>query len=63
MGTPWHARAIGALWGGVGLWAVMAVHAAGQSLLASVLLAISLLALWTYGSARTHALRYLFPAV
>jgi maltose/maltodextrin transport system permease protein len=41
----------------------MAVHAAGQSLLASVLLAISLLALWTYGSARTHALRYLFPAV
>lgn len=63
MGKPWHARAIGALLGGVGLWAVMAVHAAGQSLLASVLLAISLLALWTYGSARTHALRYLFPAV
>jgi maltose/maltodextrin transport system permease protein len=63
MGKPWHARAIGALLGGVGLGAVMAVHAAGQSLLASVLLAISLLALWTYGSARTHALRYLFPAV
>lgn len=30
MGKPWHARAIGALLGGVGLWAVMAVHAAGQ---------------------------------
>jgi maltose/maltodextrin transport system permease protein len=54
---------LGVFLGGLGLWAVMAVHAAGQSLLASVLLAISLLAMWTYGSARTHALRYLFPAV
>ena len=46
-----------------GLWAVMAVHAAGQTLLATVLLAVTALAVWTYGSARTQALRYLFPAV
>jgi maltose/maltodextrin transport system permease protein len=47
----------------VGLWAVMAVHAAGQALLATVLLAITGLGVWTYASARTNALRYLFPAV
>jgi len=62
-GKPWHAAAFGGLVGVAGLWAVMAVHAAGQSLLATVLLAISVLAVWTYGSARTQALRYLFPAL
>jgi maltose/maltodextrin transport system permease protein len=45
------------------LYAVMLVHATGQSLLALTLLAISALALWTYTSARTNALRYLFPGV
>lgn len=60
MVKKWIAPAGAAL---LGLWVVMAVHAAGQSLLATVLLAITLLAVWTYGSARTNALRYLFPAV
>jgi maltose/maltodextrin transport system permease protein len=45
------------------LYAVMVVHATGQSLLALTLLAISGLALWTYTSTRTNALRYLFPGV
>ncbi len=48
---------------GLGLWAVMAVHAAGQSLLATVLLLLTGLAVWTYASSRSGALRYLFPAV
>lgn len=48
---------------GLGLWAVMAVHAAGQSLLATVLLLLTALAVWTYASSRSGALRYLFPAV
>jgi maltose/maltodextrin transport system permease protein len=45
------------------LYAVMLVHATGQSLLAVTLLAVCALALWTYTSARTNALRYLFPGV
>lgn len=49
--------------GAAGLWAVMAVHAAGQSLLATVLLCITALGVCTYASARTNALRYLFPGV
>ncbi len=52
-----------AVLGAAGLWAVMAVHAAGQSLLATVLLCITALGVWTYASARTNALRYLFPGV
>ena len=63
MSRPWKSRALAGLLGLAGLWAVMAVHAAGQALLATVLLAVSALAVWTYGSARTHALRYLFPAM
>jgi len=62
--TPWFKRA---LWPAalalLGLWAVMAVHASGQSLLATVLLCITGLGVWTYASTRTHAMRYLFPAV
>ena len=42
---------------------VMRVHAAGQTVLAATLLLITALALWTYTSARTQALRYLFPGV
>jgi len=45
------------------LYAVLLVHAAGQTLLALTLLVITALALWTYTSARTNALRYLFPGV
>jgi maltose/maltodextrin transport system permease protein len=45
------------------LYAVLLVHATGQSLLALTLLAVCMLALWTYTSARTNALRYLFPGV
>jgi maltose/maltodextrin transport system permease protein len=45
------------------LWAVMVVHASGQSLLAVVLLAAGALALWTYGSPRAGAWRYLFPGI
>ena len=47
----------------LGLWAVMAVHAAGQSLLATVLLLLTALGVWTYASSRSGALRYLFPAL
>ena len=45
------------------LYAVVLVHAAGQTLLALTLLLITALALWTYTSPRTNALRYLFPGV
>jgi len=45
------------------LYAVVLVHAAGQTLLALTLLLITALAAWTYGSPRTNASRYLFPGV
>jgi len=45
------------------LYAVMVVYATGQSALAVSLLAVSGLAIWTYASRRTGALRYLFPGV
>jgi maltose/maltodextrin transport system permease protein len=45
------------------LYAVFMVHAAGQTLLALTLLIVAALALWTYSSARTNALRYLFPGI
>jgi maltose/maltodextrin transport system permease protein len=45
------------------LYAVLVIHATGQTLLAITLLAVAALALWTYTSARTNALRYLFPGV
>ncbi len=51
-----------ALLGGA-LYAVVLVHAAGQTLLALTLLVVLALALWTYTSKRTNALRYLFPGV
>lgn len=57
------ARLAGAAATGVCLYAVFLVHAAGQALLALTLLLITALALWTYTSARTNALRYLFPGV
>jgi maltose/maltodextrin transport system permease protein len=45
------------------LYAVMLVHASGQSALALALLMVSSLAIWTYTSKRTHALPYLFPGI
>ncbi len=57
------ARVLAAALALLALYAVFLVHAAGQTLLALTLLVIGALALWTYTSARTHALRYLFPGV
>jgi maltose/maltodextrin transport system permease protein len=45
------------------LYLVVVVHMAGQTLLALTLLVLTALALWTYTSARTQALRYLFPGI
>jgi maltose/maltodextrin transport system permease protein len=45
------------------LAAVLHVHRSGQTLLAVLLLVVTATAAWTYGSARTQALRYLFPGV
>jgi len=45
------------------LWLVTGVYAAGQPVVAVALLAFGGLALYTYGSARTLAWRYLFPGV
>ncbi len=47
----------------IALVTVLRVHLAGQTLLALTLLVLAALALWTYTSARTHALRYLFPGI
>ncbi|MDE2372391.1 MAG: maltose ABC transporter permease MalF [Burkholderiales bacterium] len=59
----WIQRAAVFAIGAIGYYGVLRVHAAGQSLLALVLLALTTLALWTYASRRTHALRYLYPAI
>jgi maltose/maltodextrin transport system permease protein len=61
--NPWPGRAMALLATLGALWAVMVVHATGQTLLALTLLAISALAVWTYTSQRTNALRYLFPGI
>jgi maltose/maltodextrin transport system permease protein len=45
------------------LYLVTLVYAVGQTLLAGTLLVIAALALWTYTSKQTVALRYLFPGV
>ncbi len=45
------------------LYAVMVVYATDQAALAATLLVVSALAIWTYSSHRTAALRYLFPGV
>ena len=59
----WPGRALAALGTLASLWAVWRVHVAGEALLAVTLLVITVLALWTYTSRRTGALRYLFPGV
>jgi maltose/maltodextrin transport system permease protein len=45
------------------LYLVALVYAVGQTLLAGTLLVLTALALWTYTSSKTMALRYLFPGV
>lgn len=61
--TPWIARLLPAAAIAASLYAVMLVYASGQTLLAVMLLAVAALAVWAYTSARTMALRYLFPGV
>lgn len=63
MRSPWLRAALGALSSLVLLWGVMQVYASGQTLLAVALLACSALALWTYTSPRTGALRYVLPGI
>ncbi len=63
MASRWGGWTAGAAATAAGLYAVLQVHAAGQSLLALTLLVLLALALWAYTSARSHALRYLFPGV
>ncbi|MFD2453319.1 hypothetical protein [Ideonella paludis] len=63
MKQAWWRAALGALSALVLLWGVMQVYASGQTLLAVVLLACSALALWTYTSPRTGALRYVLPGI
>ena len=45
------------------LYGVMGVHASGQSVLATTLMLVGGLALWTYSSPRSGALRYLLPGI
>jgi maltose/maltodextrin transport system permease protein len=61
--ATWRTHAVATLATLVALYGVVLVHGAGQTLLALTLLVITALALWTYTSARTHALRYLFPGI
>ena len=61
--SSWAGRLLAATVTAVLLYAVLLVHAAGESLLAMTLLLLTALALWTYGSPRTGASRYLFPGI
>jgi maltose/maltodextrin transport system permease protein len=61
--SPWTGPVLAAAVAAALLYAVMLVHAAGESLLAMTLLLITALALWTYTSRRTGASRYLFPGI
>lgn len=45
------------------LYLVTVVYAVGETLLAGLMLVTVALALWTYSSAKTVALRYLFPGI
>ena len=57
------ARILTALFATGALYLVFVVYAVGQTLLAGTLLVLVALALWTYSSTHTMALRYLFPGV
>lgn len=45
------------------LYLVTLLYAVGETLLAGMLLVLVALAAWTYTSAKTMALRYLFPGI
>ncbi|MBP8272658.1 MAG: maltose ABC transporter permease MalF, partial [Sphaerotilus sp.] len=45
------------------LYLVTLMYAVGETLLAGMLLVLVALAAWTYTSAKTMALRYLFPGI
>lgn len=45
------------------LYVVVAVHAAGETLLAGTILVIVALAAWVYSSSKAYAYRYLFPGI
>ena len=62
MASAWRLAAI-AVAAIATLYAVMRVHATGQTALAVALLVVGALALWTYTSKRSGALRYLLPGV
>jgi maltose/maltodextrin transport system permease protein len=61
--SSWPGRVLAAVCSVAALYAVLLVHAAGEALLAITLLVVVAAALWTYGSRRTLALRYLFPGI
>ena len=61
--SHWVSRLTIGLAGAAGLYAVMLVHAAGQTLLALTLLVMVAVAAWAYTSPRTQAARYLFPGI
>jgi maltose/maltodextrin transport system permease protein len=61
--SPWPGRVLAAGCSAAALYAVLLVQAAGEALLAVTLLVVLAAALWTYGSRRTLALRYLFPGI
>lgn len=63
--APWRRPAAWLALGGgaLALYAVTLLYAAGQTLIALALLLTAALAAWAYGSAKTQALRYLFPGV
>ena len=61
--TVWREHALLAAGVAAGLYGVVLVHAAGQSLLALTLLALTTAAAWIYSSPRTAASRYLFPGL
>ena len=61
--SPWFGRLLAVAAALTSLMAVLQVHAAGETLLATTLLVVTALAVWTYTSGRTSALRYLFPGM
>jgi maltose/maltodextrin transport system permease protein len=61
--SRYGATVLAALIGVAALYLVTVVYAVGQTLLAIVLLTLVALAVWTYTSTKTLALRYLFPGL
>ncbi|MBL0086723.1 MAG: maltose ABC transporter permease MalF [Ideonella sp.] len=61
--SPWLGRSLAALVALAFAWIAFSLHAQGQPVWAVVTLAVGMLALYVYLSARTLAWRYLFPGV